>query len=163
MGDASAEQGQAIATTQPIETLDLVAQATAPDWFLQHLVLLANAGGVEAGLTLVCGGTIVSGILVSGADYVRGFREEFTADLPPESKDAVGPLFDFLAGPYSGTPDGEDGPAAERTMYIHLRDARFYAAGQLPIPANRGVWWRGRLASVSGFSLGQLTADVPGR
>jgi len=37
--------------------------------------------------------------------------------------------------------------------YIHLRDAKIYAPGQNPLPAN-GLLWRGRLSSVGGFSYG---------
>jgi hypothetical protein len=45
--------------------------------------------------------------------------------------------------------------------YIHLKEAKFFlpsGAGK-PIPANQGVWWRGRLSEVSGFILGSLAID----
>jgi hypothetical protein len=158
MGDAGDKQDEGSSQIPVVDPIDRVALATEPDWFLQHLVWLANTGGVEAGVTLVCGGTIVSGMLVSGAKYVQGFREEFTSSLAAELISVLDPMFDALAAPYAPTSDDENGLTVERTHYIHLRDARFYAAGQPPIPGNRGVWWRGRLASVSGFSLGQLSA-----
>jgi hypothetical protein len=49
----------------------------------------------------------------------------------------------------------EDVPPA---YYVHLMDARFFNTTGNPIPGNRGVWWRARLAEVSGFSMGVLGA-----
>lgn len=43
----------------------------------------------------------------------------------------------------------------DRTVYIHLRDARAIPTGSAtPIPTSDGIHWRGKLAEVSGWSFG---------
>ncbi len=44
--------------------------------------------------------------------------------------------------------------------YIHLANTHFYRAGGRFTPVNRGVWWRGRLAAVDGFTGGQLSTQL---
>jgi hypothetical protein len=48
----------------------------------------------------------------------------------------------------------------DRTTYIHLREARVVAAGVSPLPV-AGIYWRGRLSGVSGWSFGHLGAEPP--
>jgi hypothetical protein len=48
----------------------------------------------------------------------------------------------------------------DRTAYIHLREARVVAAGVSPLPV-AGMYWRGRLSEVSGWSFGHLGAEPP--
>jgi hypothetical protein len=48
----------------------------------------------------------------------------------------------------------------DRTTYIHLRGARVVAAGVSPLPV-AGMYWRGRLSEVSGWSFGHLGAEPP--
>ncbi|GAA0922074.1 hypothetical protein GCM10009559_05280 [Pseudonocardia zijingensis] len=48
----------------------------------------------------------------------------------------------------------------DRTTYIHLRDARVIAAGVSPLPV-AGMYWRGRMSEVSGWSFGHLGAEPP--
>ena len=43
----------------------------------------------------------------------------------------------------------------DRTIYIHLSDARVLAAGAGTLPSG-GMHWRGRLSEVSGWSFGHL-------
>jgi hypothetical protein len=51
--------------------------------------------------------------------------------------------------------------AAARPLphYIHLTDTKFFSTAGDPVPAGKGVWWRGRIAEVGGFTLGQLQAQ----
>jgi hypothetical protein len=49
---------------------------------------------------------------------------------------------------------------ADRTNYIHLRDARVVAAGASSLPV-AGMHWRGRLSEVSGWSFGHLGVEPP--
>jgi hypothetical protein len=50
--------------------------------------------------------------------------------------------------------------AEDRTTYIHLREACVVAAGVSPLPV-AGMYWRGRLSEVSGWSFGHLGAEPP--
>jgi len=53
------------------------------------------------------------------------------------------------------TDNGDE--SLEPVRFIHLMNARTLAPGGSPIPANRGVWWRGRLDSVDGWCFGELS------
>ena len=48
----------------------------------------------------------------------------------------------------------------DRTIYIHLTQARVMAPGASPLPA-AGMHWRGRLSEISGWSFGHLGAEPP--
>jgi hypothetical protein len=48
----------------------------------------------------------------------------------------------------------------DRNTYIHLREARVIAPGVSPLPA-AGMYWRGRMSEVSGWSFGHLGAEPP--
>jgi hypothetical protein len=48
------------------------------------------------------------------------------------------------------------------TTYIHLREARVIAAGAGPLPA-AGMYWRGRISEIAGWSFGHLGAEPPAR
>jgi hypothetical protein len=48
----------------------------------------------------------------------------------------------------------------DRTTYIHLREARVIAGGVSPLPV-AGMYWRGRMSEVSGWSFGHLGAEPP--
>lgn len=125
------------------------------DEFLGTLVVLANAG-VNAGITLYVGGSIISGTLISGGQYFKEFGSQFLANLPNDDlRDATAPYFELQAGLYDKS-QLEEGQSAPRD-YIHLSNARWHhPAGN--IPSNGGVLWRGRLSAVDGFNLGTMVS-----
>lgn len=121
------------------------------DWFLQVLVGMVNSNrGMEIGVTLQVSGLLVSGMLTSGANYFEGFAKEMVAgfqatDDADKIEKAFGEYVDLYKRP------------SPTTVYIHLKETRFFDPAGSPIPTNRGVWWRGRLSEVSGFILGTLS------
>lgn len=128
-----------------------------PDFFLQILVQLANRiDGFPVQLTLNVGGSIISGDLVGGRLYFEAVKAMWTTD-PTAENEVFNNFFEFLEAPYR--LDDDEGTEAKQAHphFIHLRNARFYTAGQEPIPANQGVWWRGRLAAIDGFCMGSLS------
>jgi hypothetical protein len=135
-----------------------IAPFDGRDWFLQSLIDLVNGREIEIGLTLHAGGFLVSGLLVSGHQYFEGFGAEFArtfddADLTQNIHDA----YAKYGGIYTAAkPAGE---VFTQASYIHLKNARFFSTSGAPIPANMAVWWRGRVAEVSGFFLGMLSAE----
>lgn len=126
--------------------------AVPHDWFLQSLVNMAN-DGFEVGITLQVSGLLVSGVLAGGKSYFEGFAEEFSSRFnDPESAK-------FMRGHFTNYGDiykKEDGAPPTSPQYIHLKNARFFNTSGNPIPGNRGVWWRGRISEVAGFTLGSL-------
>ena len=129
--------------------------AAQPDWFLQSLVNLANNSDVEIGITLQVSGLLVSGTLVGGKKYFEGFAEDFSSAFAndPESAESIKSSFTKYGEIYQKEESEEVPPP----QYIHMKDTHFFSTAGNPIPGNRGVWWRGRVAEVGGFILGSLS------
>ncbi|MFD1383871.1 gas vesicle accessory protein GvpU [Rhodanobacter aciditrophus] len=126
------------------------------DWFLQDLIEIANSGKMSFDITLTVGGFLVSGTLIGGKEYFQGFGEEFSFGLKGEAAEKVKAAFSKNGDVYANKSEPALAPS-----YIHLKNAHFFHTSGTPVPENRGVWWRGRISEVSGFSLGALINDGP--
>jgi len=127
------------------------------DWLLCDLIHYANHG-LTPGITLHVAGTIVTGVLIGGDQYIQEFAATISdavrrSDLKDEA-DAVQEAFSVYRAAY--TPE-ELEKRAEPT-FIHLKDARFMTPGS-GFNMDTGVLWRGRVSHVSGFTLGTLKQD----
>jgi len=140
------------------------------DFLLQAIVDLANTTGIEMGITLCVGGMVVSGVLISGKTYFEEIANDtLQSSGPADQAEVRQGLSDYLGNLgkliYGQTVNEEQaGNKGDQIMkrlprYIHLRNAKvFHNSGQ-PMPENRGLWWRGRLSAVDGFSFGVLSAS----
>lgn len=105
--------------------------------------------GYEPGLTLHVAGTIVTGRV---APYIR-WADAFSNLFEGRARDGV------RSG--LGLDDLDElaaigrGHAYYERYNVHLLDAKTYVDGKF-IPTNSSPPWRGRLAAVSGWSLGML-------
>lgn len=125
------------------------------DWLLEILVNIVNKSKSEIGITLQVGGFLVSGLLVSRAQYFDGFASDFSSAFPDqEAAEDIRNSFSKFGQDQS--EEGEENSNSLPPAYIHLKKARFFMNGSKPIPDNQGIWWRGRLSEVSGFFLGSL-------
>jgi hypothetical protein len=109
---------------------------------LMLLALIAIAEGeqpIEHDITLLVGGFLVSGFVISHEKYLQHHQITKEIALAIEKLNAE-------------TPE----PPEETRNFIHLRDAKFYLPGVKPIPDNMSVFVRIPLESVHGFSLGKL-------
>ncbi|SBS35885.1 hypothetical protein MAQ5080_03299 [Marinomonas aquimarina] len=131
-----------------------VVNVDGKDWFLQELIEIVNGGKMTFDVTLTVAGFLVSGTLIGGKEYFEGFGEEFSFGLESEAAEKVRTAFAKNGQVYS-----EASSPAMLPNYVHLKNAHFFHTSGTPIPENRGVWWRGRVSEVAGFSLGALTAD----
>lgn len=125
------------------DQVKLAIDGRSVDWYLQALVSIVDSLPVEMGITLVIGGSVVSGTLIGRKKFFEFLSREFSEAWPLDKarfRDAMTPE----------DPGTEDDPAL--TQYLHLADARIISPGGT-IPANRGVLWRGKINAVSGFSL----------
>ena len=113
----------------------------------------SNDADTTIGVTLWVGGSIVSGQLVGSATYFRGLKETFREATGGD--DSFDGLFDTITTELSKDADNDEGPI----RFVHLREARTFVAGQEPIPANQGMWWRGRLDHIDGFAFGLLSVS----
>jgi hypothetical protein len=130
------------------------------DWFLQSLVDMVNSStsNVSFNVTLSVGGVLVSGELIGGQHYFDGFGAEFTksfdenaAKTAKESFSKLGEI--YRQGGSDETASGKAGTSAGPS-YIHLKNARFSRTDGKPASSAKGVWWRGKLSAVDGFTLG---------
>ena len=136
------------------------------DWFLQILVDLVNKTGLGIPITLLVGGSIVTGLLASGKDYFNNFADELKGSfsgMPDFSEEAAESLVSGYREIAKGIYDPTHSEGADQTstapaplpQFVHLRNAYILVPGQLE-PKDRPIWWRGRLASVDAFFLGTL-------
>jgi hypothetical protein len=136
--------------------LKLYSDGQSVDWYLQQLVAIVNKSDIEFGITLVVGGSVMSGRLIGGKRYFEEFARDFSAAWPTETKDEIRRALASKGELYDNSKDTDT--LSTPPQFIHLADARcFYPGSQLP--NNRGVLWRGKINAVSGFSLGSLSAD----
>lgn len=134
------------------------------DYLLKLFAHLANFYGVSFSVTLSVGGLLISGSIISVEEYMGslvGSIRQGTSDWPPDAKN-------FLEGDFlepilqvSGKFKEDEIEALKNTSYIHLKGARVFHAAGKPIPSSDdGFLWRGRISSVDGFSMGQLSYSV---
>jgi hypothetical protein len=138
------------------------AKVTLPDdtdWFLEKLVDIANHSGVELSITLQVSGLLVSGMLVSGAKYFDGFASDIASAFTDETIAQALRETVSKQGHIYKTQESDSCELRPAPQFIHLKNARFFNTSGNPIPTNRGVWWRGRISEVSGFTLGSLTLE----
>ncbi len=138
-------------------SLDFPTPAQA-DHFLQALVDLTNRSEFSIGITLQMDGFLVSGQLASGKAYFDGIASEMADSMGANTSaaDAMRKYFSNFGNIYHQYNGDND---YIPPVYIHLRDAKFFHNSGSPVPGNRGVWWRGRITSVSGVMMGKLTAS----
>jgi hypothetical protein len=133
---------------------------TEVDWHLQLLVEDANDFGLELPITLFVPGAVVAGVLTSGKVYFDLFADRFAAGWPVEGRAELRASMAAYGDVYPRLEPGEKSPRKRPAQFIHLRDAQVVTAqGNLPAVGD-GLLWRGRLAAVSGYSLGQLAPAV---
>jgi hypothetical protein len=137
---------------------DGVTSDLAPDNIFSMLVHVANTSDVEMGITLHVHGQMVTGRLISGATYWAESAAELrdSGQGPMQLIETMAESMEQVAEEYRQTyTDSEavvEDPSA--TAFLHLRNAHTLGP-QGPTPTD-GALWRGRLASVDGFTFGEL-------
>jgi hypothetical protein len=81
-----------------------------------------------------------------------GCPETMIAEILKDKRNRVRALRD--RGPTELTPD-EHEEALASPAFIHLKNCRVFLPQ--PVPSSGDLYWRGRLADISGWSYGQLT------
>jgi hypothetical protein len=140
--------------------------APAVDPMLQLFVRLMNSLDVQLGVTVLVGGSWVSGILIPP----RTFTEEVGAELVEKAGTEAEGLQQFFGelGRQWFPRESEGGPETvagqgarreDRPFHLHLRNARMVTTtGSIPID---GAYMRIRLVEVSGWVVGDFSATHP--
>lgn len=120
------------------------------DDFLAQFVALAGVG-VSMPITLTVGGSLVTGMICGGKEYHEGIEAVLRQGWPE--------LPDFVAQIFKDRAEVYDRDDTHVIGFIHLKDATIYNGGVNPIPNEGGVWWRGRIDAVTGWSFGKLQSS----
>ncbi len=132
---------------------DVRALLAGPDGLLYDLNALINRPGMENvhfEITLAVQGVVVTGALISGRAFVDGLAAQLEA-AGAEASSAF--VLHHLDDQY---PVPDDGPYRYTAM-VHLRDARYAdPSGFMPSPPGPGLFWRGRIGEISGWSFGSF-------
>ena len=131
------------------------------DWFLQSIIETVIAAGVEIGVTLTVGGTIISGILINGKNYFveLGALLEASSKSDGDMQSVLGSSWRKYTAIYEKPDDADENWQPSPAAYIHLKSAYFHAPGQSRMPTNAGLLWRGKLSSIDGFAIGNFSQD----
>ncbi|WP_139271784.1 gas vesicle accessory protein GvpU [Pseudomonas sp. NFACC04-2] len=114
---------------------------------LQSIVHIANDFGIEASISLTIGGSLVTGILISVNTYFDQVIAGFAGAAEGGVNSGVDTMTQLLTA--RRPPGGSSVPS----QYLHLKDAKVYNGGNVPIPGD-GTLWRGKISSVDGFFFG---------
>lgn len=149
-----------------MDRLPIVPEAPPVDPMLQLFVRLMNSLDVRLSVTVLVGGSWVSGTLIPP----RAYTEEAGADLVDRAgAEAEGlQLFFRELGrhwfPSDSEREAEGGPGSpprrdDRPNHLHLRNARLVTTNG-SIPAD-GAFVRIRLADVAAWVIGDFSATHP--
>ena len=143
-------------STEP-DNSNFLQQEDDSDWFLQYLVGTVTNSTTSFGITLQVSGMLVSGNLICGNSYFEGFASDFAGGI--SDSEVAASIKEILLSFRNDYSTNEDDDVLPPARFIHLKDARFFNTSGNPIPGNRGLWWRGRISEVGGFSPGSLQPE----
>lgn len=135
-----------------------VLDPNSVDNVLQVFSYLANQSGLGIPITLNVSGLLVSGLIISRDEYMKGIANTIRKGVSMWPEDDKNFVEDQLLKSMEEPLDEEKMPKlVDDVRYIHLKGARVFSVGGKPIPSSGdGFLWRGRINSVDGFSIGQL-------
>lgn len=146
-------------TGSPLEVSSL--PPIEADGLLQLLISYSELG-IETPITLLAGGMTVSGVIISAASYMENTGAQLSAALrshDAQLAETVAQSFAQLKQDVEAQSRKADEAGALSARFIHLKNAKYFIPGQDGLPNNTdGIFWRGRLNAITGFSLGSFTA-----
>lgn len=123
------------------------------DWLLQWFTKFVNNTQFQIGITLSVGGNLISGQLISHQSYFEQLALDFSGPFDAIEGVEQSEIKDLLLA-FIPQPVAEE-ESETAYQFLHLKDAKVYSNADLPIASN-GALWRGKIAAVDGFNLGNL-------
>lgn len=135
--------------TQEVEKEEApIVDPTLKDLVLVTLVNTCNKSDLEIGITLLVGGIVITGNLVSGKKYIDGVASLFEE----ANAKALAEWYREFGEEAYGSEGSHQSQIPEM---IHLKDAKIMDG-----TATHNVgWWRGKINSVDGHNIGYMTRD----
>jgi len=131
-----------------------VVRVDGKDWFLQNLIEYSNKIGLSFSVTVIVGGSVISGQTISGRSYFERFTKLFSDPLKGQNIEiaqAFADEFESYAKIY------DDKESTEPPGYIHLRDVFIIQPNsRIPTGETSNILWRGRVDAIDGFSIGSF-------
>ncbi|MBM0124566.1 hypothetical protein [Pimelobacter simplex] len=128
-----------------------------PDPLLGALVeTVTESADSQFHITLTVGGTLITGRLVGRLRWAGELVDQYGSGVTFMSQ--VEKLWRENDEENKAKKDSAEPPFAE---FIHLTDARVVAANGLVPGGAMGMFWRGRLNEVQGWSLGTMSHSEP--
>ncbi|MFP2927234.1 gas vesicle accessory protein GvpU [Pyxidicoccus sp. 3LG] len=145
--------------TQPTSKPDAAAK-DPNDWYLETLVHIVTATRFSLEITLSVGGTLISGQLISGKEYLELTADQLASAFMSLGVSAEGAkdIKEGLSRPAQALYQDEKEAQSGGFGYIHLKNARIISGASTQPLGN--ACWRSRLSSVDGFVLGALTKSA---
>lgn len=133
------------------------------DWFFESLVSSVNGTDVTIGITVSIGGILVSGELVSGHLYFEGI-----ANLAPKDSktyEYFKSYGDIYLKKDSEESEEKNNDATEKSdekpkssiRFFHIKNAKYFHPSGRALPDQDGIWFRGKINTVDGFTFGILS------
>jgi hypothetical protein len=128
-----------------------------PDSLLVELVQAVNELESSTGttFTFIIGGSVITGMMISSAEYLTELGRSLAAGMPDDVKTKVIERY-TLRAQQAKRPRGNRAPP----RFMHLRDARVFAPLGT-VPSGPGLLLRVRLSDVSGFSPVGMKVSAP--
>lgn len=130
------------------------------DYFLQYLIGLANDSTKSwIPVTLSVNGMLVSGTLASAKEYFAEMAETISTTVygldvkDVGVKDAKAKFADHIL---AFAPPSDGSASFTDANYVHVRNAKFFAASGEPLNIMSSLIWRGRITAVNGWNYGRL-------
>jgi len=118
--------------------------------YILNLLISISDNDTPVPITLNVSGLLITGEIIGEVAYRK---EVMFGQLEAGLQAAVTKLKE--SGEWVEPEDKPDDP--DDVEFIHLRNAKFFAPGQPPIPTQGdGTLWRGRLDAVDGYVFGTL-------
>lgn len=131
-------------------------QMSTNDAIMLMFLDLVEEDGIEVDVTLSVNGTIVSGTLIGATAYYEGVTEASKSLEDSTMSKIISKKFHDLKEEYAKQKQEEDKESKDKEnsfTFIHLKNAKYINAND---KGSNGTWWRGKIASVDGFSFNSL-------
>jgi len=148
-------------TNHEEKELTIFDQPEGTDWFLSYLIGFADDLGSELGITLVVGGTYLTGTLISGRTYFEelgAMMKKIGGQGTDNGLTSLGEQYEQFATLVPKLAENEEWKPRPRA-YIHLRNVKMLISENKFAPTTEAVLWRGKLSAVEGFIVGTMSID----
>jgi hypothetical protein len=130
-------------------------QITTDDAVVQMFLSLVEEDGIEVAVTLNVSGVVVSGVLIGASAYYEGIIESSKKLEDDTMSKIIVKKFADLNEAFLKQKQEQDDKEESPATFIHLKSASYFDPNS-NLPINSATWWRGRIASIDGFSFDYL-------